>query len=69
MKAHLAPVSPCPVRHELVHWAGTPHLAIELLWDLVYHLGHVYDKLEIRSREELRKVVLAHPRPAGSRKR
>jgi class 3 adenylate cyclase len=33
-----------------------------------YHLGHVYDKLEIRSREELRKVVLAHPRPAGSRK-
>ncbi|HEY8622306.1 MAG TPA: LuxR C-terminal-related transcriptional regulator, partial [Casimicrobiaceae bacterium] len=33
-----------------------------------YHLRHVYDKLEIRSREELRTVVLAQSRPARSRK-
>jgi class 3 adenylate cyclase len=33
-----------------------------------YHLRHVYDKLEIRSREELRTVLLAQLRPAGSRK-
>lgn len=33
-----------------------------------YHLRHVYDKLEIRSREELRTVVLAQSRPAGHRK-
>jgi class 3 adenylate cyclase len=31
-----------------------------------YHLRHVYDKLEIRSREELRTAVLAQSRPAGS---
>jgi class 3 adenylate cyclase len=33
-----------------------------------YHLRHVYDKLEIRSREELRTALLAESRPAGSRK-
>ena len=33
-----------------------------------YHLRHVYDKLEIRSREELRAAVLAQSRPTGSRK-
>jgi len=33
-----------------------------------YHLRHVYDKLEIRSREELRTVLLAQSRPAGERK-
>jgi class 3 adenylate cyclase len=33
-----------------------------------YHLRHVYDKLEIRSREELRAVLLAQLRPAGVRK-
>jgi class 3 adenylate cyclase len=33
-----------------------------------YHLRHVYDKLEIRSREELRTVLLAQARPAGSQK-
>lgn len=33
-----------------------------------YHLRHVYDKLEIRSREELRTVVLAQSRPASARK-
>jgi class 3 adenylate cyclase/tetratricopeptide (TPR) repeat protein len=33
-----------------------------------YHLRHVYDKFEIRSREELRKVVLAQSRPIGSKK-
>jgi DNA-binding CsgD family transcriptional regulator len=33
-----------------------------------YHLRHVYDKLEIRSREELRTVMLAQSRPASSRK-
>jgi class 3 adenylate cyclase len=33
-----------------------------------YHLGHVYDKLEIRSREELRTALLAHSRPAASQK-
>jgi DNA-binding CsgD family transcriptional regulator len=30
-----------------------------------YHLRHVYDKLEIRSREELRTMLLANRRPAG----
>ncbi|MDQ2942569.1 MAG: LuxR C-terminal-related transcriptional regulator, partial [Candidatus Dormibacteraeota bacterium] len=33
-----------------------------------YHLRHVYDKLEIRSREELRTMMLAQSRPAGARK-
>ena len=33
-----------------------------------YHLRHVYDKLEIRSREELRTVLMAQLRPAGARK-
>jgi class 3 adenylate cyclase len=33
-----------------------------------YHLRHVYDKLEIRSREELRTVLLSQSRPAGSHK-
>jgi class 3 adenylate cyclase len=33
-----------------------------------YHLRHVYDKLEIRSREELRTALLAQPSPAGSQK-
>jgi DNA-binding CsgD family transcriptional regulator len=33
-----------------------------------YHLRHVYDKLEVRSREELRAVVMRDARPAGSRK-
>jgi class 3 adenylate cyclase len=33
-----------------------------------YHLRHVYDKLEIRSREELRTAMLAQSRPAGARK-
>jgi len=33
-----------------------------------YHLRHVYDKLEVRTREDLRKLILAQSRPAGSRK-
>ena len=33
-----------------------------------YHLRHVYDKLEIRSRDELRTVLLAQSSRAGSRK-
>jgi class 3 adenylate cyclase len=33
-----------------------------------YHLRHVYDKLEIRSREELRAALPAQSRPAASRK-
>ncbi|MHB8613778.1 MAG: AAA family ATPase [Candidatus Dormibacteraceae bacterium] len=33
-----------------------------------YHLRHVYDKLEIRSREELRALLLAQTRPAVSLK-
>ncbi|HEV2027040.1 MAG TPA: AAA family ATPase [Candidatus Dormibacteraeota bacterium] len=33
-----------------------------------YHLRHVYDKLEIRSREELRTMLSAQLRPAGTRK-
>jgi class 3 adenylate cyclase len=33
-----------------------------------YHLRHVYDKLEVRSREELRAVVMRDARPASSRK-
>jgi len=33
-----------------------------------YHLRHVYDKLEIRSREELRAKLMAQLRPAGVRK-
>jgi class 3 adenylate cyclase len=33
-----------------------------------YHLRHVYDKLEIRSREELRTALLAQSRPASTRK-
>jgi len=33
-----------------------------------YHLRHVYDKLEIRSREELRTVLMTQLRPGGVRK-
>ena len=33
-----------------------------------YHLRHVYDKLEIRSRDELRSALHPESRPAGSRK-
>ncbi len=33
-----------------------------------YHLRHVYDKLEIRSREELRSALTAHARPNTARK-
>ena len=33
-----------------------------------YHLRHVYDKLEIRSREELRAALTAHPRLTSARK-
>ena len=33
-----------------------------------YHLRHVYDKLEIRSREELRAALRTDSRPSGSRK-
>lgn len=33
-----------------------------------YHLRHVYDKLEIRSRDELRTALSAHVRPQPSRK-
>jgi len=33
-----------------------------------YHLHHVYDKLEIRSRDELRTALAAHLRPNSSRK-
>lgn len=33
-----------------------------------YHLRHVYDKLEIRSREELRAALAAHSRPNAARK-
>ncbi len=33
-----------------------------------YHLRHVYDKLEIRSRDELRTALLAPSRPAASQK-
>jgi len=33
-----------------------------------YHLRHVYDKLEIRSRDELRTVLVAQSSRAGSRK-
>jgi class 3 adenylate cyclase/tetratricopeptide (TPR) repeat protein len=33
-----------------------------------YHLRHVYDKLEIRSREELRTALAAQSRPASTRK-
>ena len=33
-----------------------------------YHLRHVYDKLEIRSRDELRSALHAESRPAGSRR-
>jgi class 3 adenylate cyclase len=33
-----------------------------------YHLRHVYDKLEIRTREELRTAVLAQSRPVSHRK-
>jgi class 3 adenylate cyclase len=33
-----------------------------------YHLRHVYDKLEIRSREELRAALTAHPRLISARK-
>jgi class 3 adenylate cyclase len=33
-----------------------------------YHLRHVYDKLEIRSREELRTALLTPSRPAASEK-
>ena len=33
-----------------------------------YHLRHVYDKLEIRSREELRAALTAHTRPESVRK-
>jgi class 3 adenylate cyclase len=33
-----------------------------------YHLRHVYDKLEVRSREELRTMLLSQSRPAGSQK-
>jgi class 3 adenylate cyclase len=33
-----------------------------------YHLRHVYDKLEIRSREQLRAALLAHSRPGTAQK-
>ncbi len=33
-----------------------------------YHLRHVYDKLEIRSREELRAALAAHARPNAAHK-
>jgi len=33
-----------------------------------YHLRHVYDKMEIRTREELRAAVMRDPRPQSSRK-
>jgi len=33
-----------------------------------YHLRHVYDKLEIRSREELRAALSTHSRPVTARK-
>jgi len=33
-----------------------------------YHLRHVYDKLEVRTREELRAAVLTEPRAESSRK-
>jgi class 3 adenylate cyclase len=33
-----------------------------------YHLRHVYDKLEIRSRDELRAALSSESRPTGSRK-
>ena len=33
-----------------------------------YHLRHVYDKLEIRSREELQAALMSHARPGSARK-
>src|SRR5439155_25942589 len=33
-----------------------------------YHLRHVYDKLEVRTREELRAAVMSETRPQSSRK-
>lgn len=33
-----------------------------------YHLRHVYDKLEIRTRDELRAALLSHSRPQTTRK-
>src|SRR5207302_7558879 len=33
-----------------------------------YHLRHVYDKLEIRSREELQAALISHSRPGSERK-
>ena len=33
-----------------------------------YHLRHVYDKLEIRTRDDLRAALIDHTRPASSRK-
>ena len=33
-----------------------------------YHLRHVYDKLEIRSRDELRAALMAHSRPGSMRR-
>ncbi len=33
-----------------------------------YHLRHVYDKLEVRTREELRAAVLREPKPATAHK-
>ncbi|TMC93827.1 MAG: hypothetical protein E6J12_00490, partial [Chloroflexi bacterium] len=33
-----------------------------------YHLRHVYDKLEVRSREELQAALMSHARPGSARK-